>query len=56
MISPQSGPLTGIRDSLNTAYDRAGVPHIRVHGLRHTFGSRMAMSGADPLTIMKAMC
>ncbi len=34
---------------------RAGVAHIRVHGLRHTFGSQMAMAGADPFAIMKAM-
>lgn len=26
-----------------------------VHGLRHTFGSQMAMAGADPFAIMKAM-
>ena len=36
-------------------HKRAGVPHVRVHGLRHTFGSQMAMSGADPFAIMKAM-
>ena len=33
----------------------AGIPHVRVHGLRHTFGSQMAMAGADPFAIMKAM-
>ena len=37
------------------ACQRAGVPHIRVHGLRHTFGSQVAMAGADPFAIMKAM-
>ncbi|MBI5576961.1 MAG: tyrosine-type recombinase/integrase [Deltaproteobacteria bacterium] len=51
----KEGPLTDIRDSLNGACKRAGVPHIRVHGLRHTFGSQMAMAGADPFVIMKAM-
>ncbi|MBE0568750.1 MAG: site-specific integrase [Deltaproteobacteria bacterium] len=51
----RKGPLNDIRDSLNGACKRAGVPHIRVHGLRHTFGSQMAMAGADPFAIMKAM-
>ncbi len=51
----RKGALTDIRESLNGACARAGVPHIRVHGLRHTFGSQMAMAGADPLAIMKAM-
>ena len=37
------------------ACQRAGVPHIHIHGLRHTFGSQMAMAGADPFAIMKAM-
>ena len=51
----RNGPLNDIRESLNGACKRAGVPHIRVHGLRHTFGSQMAMAGADPFAIMKAM-
>ena len=49
------GPLNDIRDGLNGACKRAGVPRIHVHGLRHTFGSQMAMAGADPFAIMKAM-
>ncbi len=51
----RKGPLTDIRDSLNGACERAGVPRIHVHGLRHTFGSQMAMAGADPFAIMKAL-
>jgi len=47
--------LTDIRDNLNVACKRAGVPHIRVHWLRHTFGSQMAMAGTDPFAIMKAL-
>lgn len=49
------GVLTDIRDSLKGTCTRAGVPPIPVHGLRHTFGSQMAMAGADPFAIMKAM-
>lgn len=51
----RKGPLNDIRESLNGACKRASVAHIRVHGLRHTFGSQMAMAGADPFAIMKAM-
>lgn len=47
--------MTDIRAILNGACERAGVPHIRIHGLRHSFGSQMAMAGADPFAIMKAM-
>jgi len=51
----RNGPLNDIRDSLNGACARAGVPRVHVHALRHTFGSQMAMAGADPFAIMKAM-
>jgi len=51
----RKGPLKDIRDGLNGACKRAGVPRLHVHGLRHTFGSQMAMAGADPFAIMKAM-
>lgn len=51
----RKGPLNDVRESLNGACKRAGIPHVRVHGLRHTFGSQMAMAGADPFAIMKAM-
>jgi integrase len=51
----RNGPLTDVRDSLKGACERAGVPHICIHGLRHTFGSQMGMAGADPFAIMKAL-
>lgn len=51
----RKGPLKDIREGLNGASKRAGVDHIRVHGLRHTLGSQMAMAKADPFAIMKAI-
>jgi integrase len=51
----RKGPLKDIQDSLNGACARAGVPRVHVHALRHTFGSQMAMAGADPFAIMKAL-
>jgi integrase len=55
VLPGRKGVLTDIRDSLKGACKRAGVPRLHVHGLRHTFGSQMAMAGADPFAIMKAM-
>lgn len=54
-VKTSSGVLNDMRESLNGACARAGVPRIHVHGLRHTFGSQMAMAGAEPFAIMKAM-
>jgi integrase len=51
----RKGNLHDIRTCLNGACDRAGVPRVHIHGLRHTFGSIMAMEGADPFSIQKAM-
>jgi len=51
----RKGNLTDIRTGLNDACDRGGIPRIPVHGLRHTFGSQMAMAGANPFAIQKAM-
>jgi integrase len=55
VFSGRNGPLADIRDSLKGACERAGVPHICIHELRHTFGSQMGMAGADPFAIMKAL-
>ncbi len=51
----RKGHLVDIRIGLNDACDRAGIPRIAIHGLRHTFGSQMAMAGANPFAIQKAM-
>lgn len=48
-------PLTDIRAGLNGACDRAGIPRVHIHGLRHTFGTLLAQLGADPKAIMDAM-
>jgi integrase len=51
----RNGPSKDIRESLSGACARVGVQRIHVHALRHTFSSQLAMAGADPLAIMKAM-
>ena len=36
----------GLRSAFDRAKRRAGLPHVRIHDLRHTVGSRLAESGA----------
>jgi integrase len=36
-----------IRNGFNNALKRAGLPHITIHALRHTFASLLIMGGAD---------
>jgi len=37
------------------ALKQAGLPHFRVHDLRHTYGTTLAANGVDVVTIMKLM-
>ncbi len=46
-------PYRSIRSAFQTACRRAGLSGITPHTLRHTFGSRLAMSGADMRTIQE---
>jgi integrase len=55
-------PLTGspydpskLRKRFDKALERAGVPRITFHELRHTFGTRMAAAGAPLRTIQHWM-
>ncbi|MBI2951236.1 site-specific integrase [bacterium] len=38
-----------------TALRRAGLPHLRIHDMRHTFGTTLAESGVDVVTIQRLM-
>lgn len=46
-------PYRSIRSTFVTACRRAGLSGITPHTLRHSFGSRLAMSGADMRTIQE---
>jgi len=47
----RKGPLNDVRESLNGACKRAGIPHVRVHGLRHTFVPRWLWQALIPLPL-----
>ncbi len=43
--------IKSVRTAFENAVKRTGIPHIRFHDLRHTFGSRAVMSGVDLATV-----
>lgn len=55
--SPQRGErdihVPTFRESLGMAIDKAGLPRIGFHDLRHYFTSYCVMSGIDYMTIAK---
>ena len=48
-------PIGNFKKAWNAAVRRAGIPQIRFHDLRHTFGTRLALKGVDIKTIMELM-
>lgn len=48
-----SVPRKAFVKALRHACDRAGLPRIHPHGLRHTWASRLAISGVDRTTLME---
>ncbi|UYM14054.1 tyrosine-type recombinase/integrase [Endozoicomonas euniceicola] len=53
-------PVTGLRlDNINSAWRQlrkgAGLPDLRLHDLRHTFGTRLAHNRVDLVTIKELM-
>lgn len=48
-----SRPRRNFRSALKAACERAGLPQIHPHGLRHTWASRLAMAGVDRKTCME---
>lgn len=48
-----SRPRTSFAKALNNACERAGVERIHIHGLRHSWASRLAQSGVDRRTLME---
>jgi integrase len=54
--NPTSGkPYVDIKKGFRSACDDAKIRDLRFHDLRHTFGTRLADSGASPRTIRDLM-
>ena len=57
--SPNKEGMPRDRDAfgpmLTQLLDDLGLPHYRVHDLRHAFGTTLAVKGVDPRTIMELM-
>jgi integrase len=50
---PTGEGYKSMRQAFDGARDRAGLPDVTPHTLRHTFASRLAMKGVDLPTIME---
>ncbi len=48
-------PLTTVKTAFKAACRRAGIEGLRMHDLRHTFGSRLIQRGADIETVRSLM-
>jgi excisionase family DNA binding protein len=48
-------PLTTVKTAFKAACRRAGIEGLRMHDLRHTFGSRLIQRGADIETVRTLM-
>lgn len=48
-------PLKDIRTAFKNACRRAGIKNLRFHDLRHTFATRLVLSGVDLPTVSKLL-
>ena len=44
---------TTVRRVMDAHAEKAGIPHIKFHGLRHSCASRMIHAGCSPLIVSK---
>jgi integrase len=50
---PDGRPFHDVNSSFGKAVQRAGIPHVRFHDLRHTFASWLVMKGVDIRTVQE---
>ncbi|MGA2842789.1 MAG: site-specific integrase, partial [Steroidobacteraceae bacterium] len=51
----KTGHMTDVKTSWTAARKAAGLPHIHIHDLRRTLGTRMAQNGATAVQIARAL-
>ena len=51
----QGKPLRDIRTAFKLACQRASIKNLRFHDLRHTFATRLVLSGVDLATVSKLL-
>ena len=51
----KTGRIKSIRRTFNTARNHIGLPELRIHDLRHTFGTWLNIRGTDINKIKQAM-
>ena len=55
-VNPRTGkPYASRRSAWETLRERAGLPDLRFHDLRHTFASMMLDAGADIVDVQQAL-
>ena len=51
----KSKPLKSVRTAFENACIRAGIKNLTFHTLRHTFATRLVLSGVDLATVSKLL-
>lgn len=52
---PDGKPVKTVKKAFWGALRRSGIPHLRFHDLRHSFGSNLSMAGVDIAAIQELM-
>ena len=55
LVGPENKAFVDLKKSLSSAGVRAGIGHVHLHMLRHTFATRLREKGAPLSSIMQAL-
>ncbi len=55
MFTFKGKPIGSIRKAFKNACNRTGIKNLRFHDLRHTFATRLVLSGVDLATVSKLL-
>jgi len=51
----RGNPVKGFRTSFENACKKAGIKNLSFHTLRHTFATRLVLSGVDIVTVSRLL-